>query len=201
MKRNAVVVLISIFAMALLLTSVFCLVFTQQEQYKNEYDLYLSGLIFNPNNMTVKALVSFSGNQAQKINCPVATRNNSEEKGFWFSTNVNTYSIKSKELAVAVGNMLQDEDLINDGITYDKANLIYEFRYVTQYKSIEGGNTQIIQNVFVHSFSLDKNSNVTQIELSNRFAETANWYSVLVVFGILITGVAVGAVCYVKRKK
>lgn len=201
MKKPVISVLIALFVVALAVASALSFVAVGEDDYQTEFPLYLSGLIYNEKSMGVTAVVSLIGDESNRINCPSATKINSEDKGFWFSTNKNVYFISSKLLAESVDNMLPDEVFVNNGKIYDRAKLNFEFRYSTKYKSITGGSTQTLQNIYVHTFLLDKNLDVTQIELSNKYPVSANWYSVLIGTGIIIAMFAVGITCYVKRTK
>lgn len=190
-KRFAISISTIIVCM-MLCTCLFACNNTSSDQDIVERDLYLDDILFDEKTLQATAIVSFSGNEEDKIDGVTSIWSSTyQDVDTWYMATDTTIQIDPCAIFSAVESMISQDDLILDGVGYNLLKV--SIRYDTIYKSIKS-NAQVEKDgrYYRHYFELDKNVTDDTIALSVVNQRSANWYGTLIgcsIGALLIVGV------------
>ena len=201
-KRRNLIINIIVISFILVMAVATVLIFTLagKPEIQDMPKLSLYGLQYSPTSMTVTAVVGFAINDTPIGECDEIKKDSWNKQDFWFGEAYTKYTLDTQGIISSCNKLIKDEDLITkDGTVYPRDGIDYEFIFHTRYKSIRGGQISRSDVGYLHSFIIDEEDEFTEVVLYNRYPETANWYSILAVIGIVIIGVAVVISCLILR--
>ncbi len=106
------------------------------------------------------------------------------DDGMWMKKQLLEVKLNESETNLRVQEALSEEQLTHNGVKYDKIKVV--FRYDTVYKSVKS-EAPVLRSgrYYMHCFELGNGGDVA-IRLERSAANSANWYVMLAICGLVI---------------
>jgi len=196
-KNRGLIVLLII---VLLLSSIFLCSCNKDKVYSDdERCLYLAGLSYDEDTLTVTATVSLSGGTDQRIpNAYISLKSESQSVNVFFLKYITNISYNEQTIFSAVDNFVTQEQRKIDGTLYSTLKVVYT--YGTIYKSTTSNGTVIKSGRnYYHNFNVENLDEIKQIRLERKAPYSASWYILLTAIA-LVLGVVIVVITVIRGK-
>ena len=164
-----------------------------------ERSLYLNGISYDENGLTMLAVVTFNGDEDRRLNVKLNWKSTTYPLSVMFRQEDVEMHLDAAAVYDEIDGRLTDADRIRDGVEYNHLKVV--LRYDTIYKSISSdGKVTKSGRYYLHYFDFDEAQSETTFSLHLKTQITANWYTLLIACVLVLAVVLLAVTLAIKGK-
>lgn len=166
---------------------------------KFERSLYLHEIVYDEEELTVRAVVTFKGDESEMLSSKLDWKSTAYPLNVLFKQEDVAMTVDASAVCGEIEGRLTDTDRIRGGVEYN--HLKVELRYDTIYKSISSdGEVTKSGRYYLHFFGFDENKGEQTFSLHLKTQIIANWYTLLIACVLAFAGVLLAVTLAIKGK-
>ena len=172
--------------------------FVKENTVDREYKLYLAGLSYSEDEGVIYGIVTLKGDEESELNSSLSWHSRSYEINTWYNGQNVEMTLNPSDIYADVLKNISEEQWIYNDVQYNGLKVV--LRYDTIYKSINSDADSVVKSgrYYLHRFNLDEETESKTCAIWLKSANSASWYTILIVCGIAFAAVLCGVMLLVK---